>query len=149
MVWEKQFGKSIEAQKRFLNMNDADWWSIMKTRFYDPNKGDQINSIICRLMWISWCWGSGTGGAIKNLNNCLNLLSNSNNFNSTSGITSAHINYMNSLDENLLISAMYDVRFQFFLNISQPNNSNSIYRNGWINGLNKWIELFHDKQLLA
>jgi hypothetical protein len=56
---------------------------------------------------------------------------------------------MNSLDENLLISAMYDVRFQFFLNISQPNNSNSIYRNGWINGLNKWIELFHDKQLLA
>ena len=94
-------------------------------------------------------WGAGLGGALPKLNIALNLLSGTNNFTSKTKVTDAQITYMNKLydegKEDLLISALYDVRFQFFLNISQPGNKNAIYRTGWLNGMNKWIQEFHDQ----
>ena len=91
------------------------------------------------------CWGSGAAGAVGNLNNALNMLKGSDIF--KGGISNAHINYMNELydqgKEDNLISAMYDARIQKLLNISQPENTNKKYRNGWVNGINAWITDFH------
>lgn len=147
LVFKTQFGDSVSVQERYLKMSDDDWWTIMKERFVTANKGEKIKSKIASYFWVYWCWGSGAGGAIGLLNTCLNLLSGSKKY--TSGkITDDHINYMNQLyssgKEDQLISAMYDVRIQKLLNISQPGNKNSVYRNGWINGINAWITDFHE-----
>jgi hypothetical protein len=137
---------SISLQERFLKMSDDDWWKVMKERFVTPNKGEQIKSKITSYFWVYNCWHSGAGGAIRNLNNSLNMLKKSNTFTSDS-ITNAHITYMNDLydqgKEDQLISAMYDVRVQFLLNISQPGDTNHKYRNGWVNSVNNWITDFH------
>ena len=150
IIWvsfKGKFGDSISAQERYLKMSDDDWWTIMKEKFLTPNKADKIKSKIASYFWAYWCWGSGAGGAIELLNRCLNLLSGSSNF-SGGSISDKHINYMNDLynsgKEDQLISAMYDVRIQKLLNISQPGNDNSVYRNGWINGINSWIQEFHE-----
>lgn len=147
LVFKTQFGDSVSVQERYLKMSDDDWWTIMKERFVTANKGEKIKSKIASYFWVYWCWGSGAGGAIKLLNTCLNLLSGSKKY-SSGKITDAHINYMNDLyssgKEDQLISAMYDVRIQNLLNISQPGNKNSVYRNGWVNGINAWITDFHE-----
>jgi len=137
---------SIDVQERYLKMSDDDWWKVMKGLYYDPNKGGQIKSKIASYFWVYMCWGSGSAGAVGNLNNALNMLKGSTVFNG--GISNSHINYMNELydqgKEDTLISAMYDARIQKLLNISQPDNTNKKYRNGWVNGINNWITDFHE-----
>lgn len=137
---------SIDVQERYLKMSDDDWWKVMKGLYYDPNKGGQIKSKIASYFWVYMCWGSGSAGAVGNLNNALNMLKGSTVF--KGGISNSHINYMNELydqgKEDTLISAMYDARIQKLLNISQPDNTNKKYRNGWVNGINNWITDFHE-----
>jgi hypothetical protein len=138
---------SESLQKRFLEMSDEDWWKVMNDTFVKPNRGLEMKSKVAGYFYTYLAWGSGSGGSIKNLNNTLNLLKGSKDF-SSGKITDAHIKYVNELydqgKEWELISALYDCRAQFLLNISQPGNKNSVYRNGWINGVNAWIQDFHE-----
>lgn len=155
LVFKNAFGiktneeGEVEFQKKFLRMSDEDWWKVQKERFVDPCRVDEIKSKITAYTFANMAWGAGIGGALSKLNITLNLLSGTNNFASKTKVTDAQVAYMNKLydegKEDLLISALYDVRFQFFLNISQPGNKNAVYRTGWLNGMNKWIQEFHDQ----
>lgn len=155
LVFKNAFGVKtdeegeVEFQKKFLRMSDEDWWKVNKERFLDPCRVDEIKSKITAYTFANMTWGAGLGGSLPLLSKTLNLLSGTNNFKSTSKVTDAYINYMNKLydegKEDILISALYDVRFQFFLNISQPGVDNAEYRTGWLNGMNKWIQDFHDQ----
>lgn len=44
------------------------------------------------------------------------------------------------------ITAILCVRYQFFVNISQPGVKNNVYRTGWINAVNKYIKLVIQKK---
>lgn len=155
LVFKNAFGVKtdeegeVEFQKKFLRMSDEDWWKVNKERFLDPCRVDEIKSKITAYTFANMTWGAGLGGSLPLLSKTLNLLSGTNNFKSTSKVTDAYIDYMNKLydegKEDILISALYDVRFQFFLNISQPGVDNAEYRTGWLNGMNKWIQDFHDQ----
>ena len=65
-VFRSVHGNSEESIQRFYAMTDEDWLSIYRI-YWDGIKGDDIESDIIAEFWADFAWGSGVGGAARQL----------------------------------------------------------------------------------
>ena len=59
-VWRSVFG--FNNDMRFLEMNEADWDTVMKKLYWDRWKADEIKDQAIANTLVDWVWGSGVHG---------------------------------------------------------------------------------------
>ena len=116
-VWKGTFGTGND--KRFLDMNLADWTKIFDTSYWNKNATSKYDAVNCLLT--SFAWG---GNKPKTLKAALTLLNVSN---------------IDDVSVEKAVAALISARAQFFVNISQPDNKNNRFRTGWINAVNAFV----------
>jgi hypothetical protein len=117
-VWKKTFG--TKNDNRFLNMNLDDWSKIFNGSFWNNNATSKYESVNC--LYTCFSWG---GSKSDTVNEAKKLL----------GVTN-----IDSVSEEQAVAALLSARAQLFVNISQPGVDNNVFRKGWINGTNNYIE---------
>ena len=117
-VWKVTFGTGND--KRFLDMNLADWSKIFNTLYWDKNATSKYEAVNCLLT--SFAWG---GNKPKTVKGALKILNVSN---------------IDDVPVEKAVAALISARAQFFINISQPDNKNNKFRKGWINAVNEFVK---------
>lgn len=151
-AWVARFGKY--NNKRFLNMNDADWATIFKDLYWDPVNADIIPYESTAFILVAWAWGSGTVSAAEKFQRALNELGA--NLTVDGKIGPKTCAAIKEHDEVELFDKLCDVRERFFRYISDPANGKTParkaqYQNnqknlkGWLNRLSDFRKTFRPK----
>lgn len=127
-AWVSAFGKDKDL--RFLNMNDEDWEFIMKKKYWDIWKADEIKDQKVANTLVDWIWGSGAWG-IKIPQEMLGLKAD--------GVVGAKtLEAINKQGADFLLK-LYERRKQFLYGIARRNPSQHRFLKGWLNRMNDLI----------
>lgn len=104
------------------------WLDVLRNRFWDKLKCDQINSQSVAHIVLDWFWGSGFAG-IKSLQRCLSLKAD--------GIVgSKTLAALNTDNPRGLFEHIRKSREQFFRNLAEKRPKDKKHLKGWLNRLN-------------
>ena len=104
------------------------WLDVLRNRFWDKLKCDQINSQSVAHIVLDWFWGSGFAG-IKSLQRCLSLKAD--------GIVgSKTLAALNTDNPRGLFEHIRKSREQFFRNLAEKRPNDKKHLKGWLNRLN-------------
>jgi len=143
-TWESYKGKN--AKKAFFEMSEEDVLEIFKKGYWDKVQGDKIKSQAVANALVSWAWGSGAYGAIKQIQRLLGCTAD--------GIIGKNtLKAINSEDEKELFDKMIKARESFFRYITNERNArnqaqrtrfrnNTRFLRGWLNRLNDFNDKF-------
>lgn len=138
-VWQKYCSAkgvkilSIQAE-RFYKMTKADQSDVFKTLYWDSVHGDQYQHQAIANCMASWAWGSGTAGALKQIQK----------FCSNNGVEAVNDwsdapDCLWILQDKLtavgLFNKLCDARKEFFISISPAGSKNAKFQKGWLNRL--------------
>jgi len=112
-------------QDNFINMPDWIWLGIYKQGYWNPIHGDDYNSQPIANAVVDFAWGSGIGGATKQVAKFLaqNGVSGGNAAQNAQGMNQLVVNN----GENKTFNDFIDFRKQFFVGLNQPAN-----QKGWL-----------------
>lgn len=125
-------GVKIEAIQadRFFKMTKADQSDVFKTLYWDAVKGDDYNHTAIANCMASWAWGSGQGGALKQIQAFIKK--------KAMGVPKTWDEVPTTL-ARLPIKQTFDdlceARKNFFISISGEGTKNAKFRKGWLNRL--------------
>jgi lysozyme family protein len=122
-------GKGIPSIDELKQISATEWTAILKEKYWDKFKADNINFQPTANLLVGWGWGSGPVTAIKKLQELLGLTAD--------GIvgpkTLAAIN--DAKDNIALFDKILIARKDFFVNIVKNNPSQIKFLSGWLNRL--------------
>jgi lysozyme family protein len=150
-TWKGVFG--VDEDQRFLEMNEEDWTTIMKHRYWDAVKGDQLPYQCAADVLTSWAWGSGAGEAGTQLQRMLNRSFNAQ-LTLDGRIGPKTIEAVAKVEPVDFFKKACEARESFFRYISDEKNGkttkqklafkkNSKFLKGWLNRLNSFQKTFH------
>ena len=114
--------------KSLYEMTDEQFAHILKTKYWDRWKADQIKSQSVAEMLVQWVWGSGVVG-IKRPQKMLGLKDD--------GIVgNMTLNAVNSQNPKIFWEALKKAREDYFREIVAKNPKNEKFLKGWLNRLN-------------
>jgi lysozyme family protein len=127
--------------ENFVLMPDYIWLKIFKKKFWDAFLLDTYNSQSIADIVVSWAWGSGMGGAYRQLAKFLNgnyatsLAENKSDYNQANVIKIRDV--FNALTrrgkrENLVQQELIEHYRNFYISLNKP-----YYINGWLNRLDE------------
>lgn len=131
----------VASCANFIQMPDSIWLKIFKKKFWDSFYLDSYNSQSVADIVVSWAWGSGMGGAYRQLAKFLNanyattLPDEKNDY---SQATAAKVrDVFNALTrrgsrERLVQEELIQHYRNFYISLNRP-----YYLNGWLNRLNE------------
>ena len=121
---------------RFLEMNDADWDTVMKKLYWNRWMADLIEDQAIANTLVDWVWGSGVYG-IKIPQRMLGVTAD--------GVVGAKtIEALNNAPKDFL-QRLYKEREDFLNRIVKNNPTQKVFLKGWMNrmeDLKKWNERF-------
>jgi Putative secretion activating protein len=127
-AYRKSKGLPEPSVNDLKNISDQEWTAILKEKYWDPWKADQINSQPIVNLLVGWGWGSGVITAIKQLQKLINLQQD--------GIVGAKtLGAINSSDSALLFDKIWIARKNFFVDICINKPSQVKFLKGWLNRL--------------
>jgi type VI secretion system secreted protein VgrG len=150
-TWVGTFGKY--KNMRFLEMSVDDWTVIMKQKYWDAVKGDQMPYQCAADVLTSWAWGSGVGEAGLQMQRMLN-----NHFGANlvrdGKIGPKTIEVISKIDPVEFFQKACETRESFFRYISDKANGktekqriayekNKHNLKGWLNRLGSFKTKFH------
>ena len=111
------------------NISDSEWTEILKKKYWDIWKANDINSQVIANILVDWAWHSGPVTSIKAFQSLAGLQAD--------GIVGPKtLGYINEhKDKTDLFNRIWIVRKDFFTNIVKNNSTQIKYLNGWLNRL--------------
>jgi lysozyme family protein len=113
--------------KDLQNMSYEVWGRIMKDRYWDKCKADEIDNQSLAEIIADWCVNSGISGIrrVQEIVGC-----------KPDGIVgSITLSLINSSDAESLFERIMSARKQFYINIVKKNPTQKVFMNGWMNRL--------------
>lgn len=122
----------------FYKMPHSIWGKIMKVGFWDVWDLDKMRSIRLAILCSSWIWGSGPGGAERQMANFIREVWNVDDNDIT---PSEIVKHFNKRPWAILhFNKLCKRRGEFFRSLNQPANLN-----GWLNRLEDFRKTFRPK----
>jgi hypothetical protein len=119
VVWKSVFGTGND--QRFLKMSHNDWVAVFDKLYWNKHgnssKYESVNALL-----VSYAWGGSKDATIRGAKKIL-------------GVSSLDV-----VSEAEAVAALMSARAQLFINISQPGTKNNVFRRGWINATNAFVE---------
>ncbi len=116
-VWKSVFGSTKATQ--FLTMSHDNWTKVFDEKYWNKHAKSEHESVNCLL--VSFAWGGSKDICVKRANELVG-----GNF--------------KSKPEKVQVAALLSARAQLFVNLSQPNKRNNVYRAGWLNAVNNLLK---------
>lgn len=127
--------------ENFISMPDSIWLKIFKKRYWDAFSLDNYNSQSIADIVVAWAWGSGLGGAYRQMAKFLNGNYGTNLSEEKSDYSSAAVakirDVFNTITrrgkrEELVQQELIEHFRNFYISLNKP-----YYLNGWLNRLNE------------
>jgi lysozyme family protein len=127
--YRKSKGLSTPTVNDLKNISNAEWTDILKIRYWNPWKADDIAFQPIANLLVGWAWGSGVVTAIKTFQTEFKLTAD--------GIVgSKTISFINSYPNQVeLFNKIVTARKNFFVNIVKNKPSQIKFLAGWLNRL--------------
>lgn len=137
-TWKAVFG---DTHDRFMEMKDEDWNFIFKKLFWDPMRGDTIQSQLVANIMVDWMWCSGKKSPAKRLQTVL-VQDFGCHIDIDGAIGKQTIRALNSVDEKKLAEAILEERFDFLNDICVTRPQNKKFLKGWQNRIKDLMKSF-------
>lgn len=112
------------------HMSNEQWGHIMKDRYWDKCRADEIVSQPVAEIFVDWCVNSGLA-AIRKVQEIAGVRPD--------GIVGpVTINAINAHDPQELFTRIKEARKQFYVNIVRRDPSQKVFMNGWMNRLDSF-----------
>ncbi len=121
--WRKKKGLKSPSVTDLRRMSYGEWCEILKEKFWDRCKGDEIKSQSVAEMVVDWVWHSGTAG-VKGVQKVLCV--------AVDGVFGAEtLRAINSSKPEVLFPALRAARLRFVESIVRHDSSQKKWLNGW------------------
>ena len=136
-AWKQIFGTDKESVRRFYEMSKEDWKQVYKS-YWDGVKAESIESDLVAEFMADFAWGSGVGGANRQLQyflRCKGLkvavdgITGKNTLNALNGLIKAH-------GEKWVFESLYWHRIEFLRHLKSFKH----FGKGWINRLEDFYQ---------
>lgn len=139
-VWESMFGK--DNDKRFLEMNDDDWFDIWSQLYFKPMHANEIKSMSVAIFMVGMAWGSGIKQAVLSTQKVVNQLGKEKI--KVDGVIGKYtIQAINDINPVDMFNGLIAERERFFRAIAKGKNAK--FLNGWLNRLSDYNKTFNPK----
>lgn len=109
-------------------MGNAQWLHIIRSRYWNAMKGDNIASQKIAAIVLDWFWASGYAG-LKGTQTVLGV--------TPDGVFGSRtLEALNGADEDYLFERIFQARVAFIERICRARPENERFRKGWLNRLN-------------
>lgn len=113
------------TEEQLKNLTDEQFTEILKTLYWDKCKGDYIQSQSVANVIVDWAWNSGTGTAIKQVQNILGV--------KVDGIIgNITLSAINSSSPLPLFGQIKKARIAYIESICKARKANNKYKKGWL-----------------
>ena len=127
-AYRKEKGLPVPTVNDLKSISDKEWTAILKSKYWDPFKADEIKSQAIANLIVGWGWGSGVVTAIKQVQKLLGLTQDG----VVGNVTLSVIN--NSAPEQLF-NKIWLARKDFFIDICINKPTQIKFLKGWTNRL--------------
>ena len=127
-AYRKEKGLPVPTVTDLKNITDKEWIAILKSKYWDPFKADQINSQSIANLIVGWGWGSGVVTAIKQVQKLLGVKQDG-------VIGNITLSAINNSEPIQLFDKIWLARKNFFIDICANNPSQMKFLKGWLNRL--------------
>jgi lysozyme family protein len=144
MVWRTIHGSTSESIARFYKMTHTDFLSVYQ-RYWDGVNATAINSQIIAEFWADFAWGSGIGGASRQMQRFLN--SHGFNLKVDGKIGQQTINALNSLISQKSEKWVFESCYAWRVSFLQSLTSFKDFGKGWLNRMQDFY-LYANRELM-
>lgn len=125
-LYRRQRGLPIPSIGDLRRLADEEFTDILKTMYWNPCKGDFIDSQSVANMIVDWAWNSGTATAVKHVQRILGV--------DDDGIVgNITLSTLNSRSPLPLFGQIRQARIDYFHAIVKSRPANQKFLRGWLN----------------